>query len=74
MGKRYKQSANWSRRASGNEPVPGPFAGVKRWAKYLRRSIMTPVVIKNPSKYRHSHARRMDALVVLLAERNFVLR
>lgn len=41
MGKLEKQSRNENMRANQIEPKPGPKAGVKRWARYLKRT--TPV-------------------------------
>lgn len=45
MSKSQKQSRNENMRANGVEPKPGPKAGVKRWARYLKRT--TPVERKS---------------------------
>lgn len=36
-------------------------AGVKRWAKYLRRSNFQPKTVKNPERYLHAHTRRAQS-------------
>jgi hypothetical protein len=62
MGLRDRKSRNEIRRANGNEPVPGDFAGVKRWARYLKRAERKPVKIKNPEKYLNASSKRFLAL------------
>lgn len=44
-------------RASGEEPIPGPRAGVRRWARYLKRVTLKKIKIKNPERYLNSHRR-----------------
>ncbi len=62
MGLRYRRSQNANQRANGIEPEPGDYAGVKRWARYLKRVVLKPVKIRNPEKYLHSTARGMKAV------------
>jgi hypothetical protein len=66
MGLRARKNYNKTRRANGNEPTPGAFAGVKRWARHLRRIPVRPIKIKNPERYLSAHARRMAALVKVI--------
>jgi hypothetical protein len=54
MGKAQRESRNEGLRANGVEPEPGPFAGVKRWARYIARGGARKVVVKNPRKYLHA--------------------
>lgn len=62
MGLMSRQNHNGAQRVNGNEPEPGPFAGVKRWARYHARVPARTIKIKNPERYLHSHARSMLAL------------
>lgn len=43
MGLCDRKSQNETMRANGNEPKPGPYAGIKRWMRYLKR---VPQIIK----------------------------
>jgi hypothetical protein len=54
MGLDKRRLRNANLRASGVEPEPGPYAGVKRWARYLKRVPRREVNIKNPTKYLNS--------------------
>jgi hypothetical protein len=38
MSKSQRQSTNAMARANGIEPKPGIRAGVKRWARYIKRT------------------------------------
>ena len=62
MGLRDKQSKNELIRARGTEPETGAFAGVKRRARYLRRTEMPEIKIRDPERYLNSHARQMVGL------------
>jgi len=62
MGLLDRKNHNISLRARGIEPEPGLNAGLKRHARYLRRASGAPIVIQNPDKFLHSHARAMMAL------------
>lgn len=53
MGLRSRKNRNETNRANGNEPTPGNFAGVKRWARYHSRVPYVPKV-RNPEKYLHA--------------------
>ena len=57
MGLRQRQYRNQSLRANGVEPEPGNFAGVKRWARYLKRVVFVPKPVKNSDWYLHSAER-----------------
>lgn len=59
MGRRSRQIHNKTVRANGNEPEPGPFAGVKRWMRYLKRvpCIVSLNKIKHPERYLARHGR-----------------
>jgi hypothetical protein len=54
MGLAKRRLRNANLRANGVEPGPGLYAGVKRWARYLRRVPRREVKIKNPAKYLNS--------------------
>jgi hypothetical protein len=54
MGLRDRKSRNELSRANGIEPAPDPYAGVKRWARYLKRAPRRVVQVKNPRKYLHA--------------------
>ena len=58
MGLRDRKSHNETQRVLGNEPIPGSFAGVKRWARYLARVPARAIKVKNPERYMSAHARR----------------
>jgi hypothetical protein len=51
MGLWQRKSRNAGKRANGDEPEPGDYAGVKRHARYLKRADRKPVKIKDPEKY-----------------------
>jgi hypothetical protein len=57
MGLYDRKTANKTARANGNEPMPGPFAGVKRWARYRRRVDAPAIKIKNPARYLNASRR-----------------
>ena len=54
MGLRDRKAANALLRARGIEPEPGRYAGVKRWARYLKRVPPRVKKIKNPERYLNS--------------------
>jgi hypothetical protein len=59
MGKRYRQAQNARQRANGIELEPGLYAGVKNWARFLKRATgLKPVKIKNPEKYLNASSKR----------------
>lgn len=58
MGLWQRKSRNSVRRANGNEPEPGAFAGVKRWRRYHARVAPRKIKIKNPERYLSASARR----------------
>ena len=62
MGLRDRKSRNETRRANGDEPEPGDYAGVKRRARYLKRVACKPVKIKNPEKYLNASSKRFLVL------------
>jgi len=59
MGLHLRKLANKTRRANGNEPIPGCGfgTGVKRWMRYHKRVMAAPIKIKNPERYLSSSAR-----------------
>lgn len=59
MGLYQRKSRNETNRANGNEPVPGAFAGVKRWMRYHKRIALKPIRIKNPADYVSGYNRRL---------------
>jgi hypothetical protein len=61
MGLAKRRLRNANLRANGTEPEPGPYAGVKRWARYLRRVPRRDVKVKNPSRYLNSSSARWFA-------------
>ena len=54
MGLYERKLRNHNRRANGNEPEPGDFAGVKRWARYLMRVPKREIKVKRPERYLHA--------------------
>jgi hypothetical protein len=62
MGKRYRQAQNARQRANGIEPEPGPYAGVKNWARFLKRADLKPVKVKHPEKYLNASSKRFLVL------------
>ncbi len=62
MGLRYRRNQNATKRANGDEPEPGDYAGVKRWTRYLKRIERKPVNIKNPEKYLNARSKRFLVL------------
>jgi hypothetical protein len=54
MGLRDRANRNEGLRANGIEPEPGPYAGVKNWARFLKRADLKPVKIEDPEKYLHA--------------------
>ena len=53
-----RKSRNAGKRANGDEPEPGDYAGVRRWARYLKRVDRKPGKIKNPEKYLNASSKR----------------
>lgn len=57
MGLWQRRSRNRSLRANGVEPEPGNYAGVKRYARYLKRVVAVSKGVKNPDRYLHAAER-----------------
>lgn len=51
------RAVNAMQRANGNEPKPGQGAGIKRWARYLKRAELEVITPKRPSRYLNRSAR-----------------
>lgn len=49
-------------RANGIEPEPGPYAGVKNCARFLKCVALKPVAITNFEKYLHASSKRFLVL------------
>jgi hypothetical protein len=55
MGLKSRRDHNEYLRANNIEPIPGIFAGIKGWARYLKRAGGPEIKIKNPERYLNRH-------------------
>lgn len=67
-GLRARQLRNAHGRARGQEPMPGPFAGVKRHARYIRRTSARVKLVERPEIYLHHNARLAYAKKILVSK------